>query len=489
VKVFIHPDWNPFVVNYDADIAVFQLEHEVHFSTAIQPICLWHSNNDPIACSGIVIGYGMSEDETKYHETIPKRLKVPILNSNEECFLREPEFARISSRRTFCAGGNNGSTPCLGDSGHGLFIKYQHVFYLRGIVSSGFLNEVSCDTSKFILYTNVLRFKDWIEHPSDDYDDRTVSAKQTTEQIMTTTTTTVTETTTQPTTTTTTNTITTPRGFLMHRSGVIESEYCGIMSHSTGLVVGGDISWRNQFPWLAIISVFDDGRWTNFGSGSLISHKYVVAYVGSVSYLNTTGLLIPVAINRVKVQLGATKYDDPSALTVGVSLITNHPRARKVTNSFITNIASLITLEKNVKFTEFIQPVCLWAFDDNLSAIVGKDAYAVGYGEEDDEDDSLTRKHVLLSISDEETCKSEYGSDFNFANETSLFCAEGNGNEGPCYNDFQLYMKIDLKWYLKGITNTIKVDEYGECDVEKPVLYEDIAPFVPWIKSLMEDQY
>lgn len=64
---------------------------------------------------GIIVGYGQSEDKMKTHETIPRLLKVPFKN-NEECFLENHEFAKISSTRTFCAGPKNGKGACRGNA-------------------------------------------------------------------------------------------------------------------------------------------------------------------------------------------------------------------------------------------------------------------------------------------------------------------------------------------------------------------------------------
>lgn len=161
-EIFIHDDWNPGTSEYDADVSLLEFKAgNIHFNDFVQPVCLWESENDPAVTDGIVTGWGMSDDATKPHENLPKLVKVPI-QSNEECLPGETGLAGISSRRTFCAGLQNGSGVCFGDSGGGLFIKVDEVFHLRGIVSSSLLKDGGCDVSKNAVYTNVLRFKDWI---------------------------------------------------------------------------------------------------------------------------------------------------------------------------------------------------------------------------------------------------------------------------------------------------------------------------------------
>ncbi len=47
IHIHIHPDWSPYLVKFDADIAIFELEFPVTFDNYIQPICLWELADDP----------------------------------------------------------------------------------------------------------------------------------------------------------------------------------------------------------------------------------------------------------------------------------------------------------------------------------------------------------------------------------------------------------------------------------------------------------
>lgn len=111
--IYIHPDWHPGTMIYDADIAAIILEHEVTLEESTMPICLWNFSNDPAETVGTVIGYGKSENESKPYETIPKELEVPIL-TNDNCLELAPAIARIKSKNSFCAGSADGTGPCNG---------------------------------------------------------------------------------------------------------------------------------------------------------------------------------------------------------------------------------------------------------------------------------------------------------------------------------------------------------------------------------------
>ena len=114
-SIIVHPHWNPFSTRYDADLAMILLQNSINFSNNIVPVCMLSPRQEENIKEGIIVGYGQSEDKTKKHETIPRVLKVPII-SNEECFLVNYVFAKLSSNRTFCGGSLNGMGACKGKS-------------------------------------------------------------------------------------------------------------------------------------------------------------------------------------------------------------------------------------------------------------------------------------------------------------------------------------------------------------------------------------
>lgn len=112
--IIVHPNWKYWTKDYDSDIAVIILEQKVQVSDAVLPVCLWGRDQpQPTEISGIVVGWGKSGNTAK-HENKPRELEVKR-RSNEDCFLKNPRFAAISSKNTFCAGKNEFSGPCQGD--------------------------------------------------------------------------------------------------------------------------------------------------------------------------------------------------------------------------------------------------------------------------------------------------------------------------------------------------------------------------------------
>ena len=159
-KMNLHPDWNSSDTSYDADIAIMTFESgEIPSSKFIQPICLWNDDTPQTQTEGYVGGWRMNRKSENAIEEIPTNFKLPI-HINAHCWYREPNLLAFSGPRTFCAGETDGVRK---NSGGEMSIKVGLVFYFQGIVSTGLLDEIGYNITKFIIFTEVLKFQPWID--------------------------------------------------------------------------------------------------------------------------------------------------------------------------------------------------------------------------------------------------------------------------------------------------------------------------------------
>jgi Leucine-rich repeat (LRR) protein len=166
IEIILHPSWsNSLNSSYDADIAILVLIDPINFTDLIRPVCLPKQSFDEVAGVGVNVGWGQSQ-RNHFHDIKPNGLEIPVINSTH-CFSQFPKLALISSDSLFCGGyANQGKSPCLGDSGGGLYFQVleNSPWIARGIVSSSLLdNNRQCNINAFQLYTNVARFVDWID--------------------------------------------------------------------------------------------------------------------------------------------------------------------------------------------------------------------------------------------------------------------------------------------------------------------------------------
>jgi len=168
-EVITHPDWNSEVKIFDGDIALLEFKEAINFNDNISPICLWNGSDQiqSVNTGKIITFIALEEDDPGYYNynhylqnNYPKEYDMPIRNS---CIETQRRFKSIASNNTFCAGGLN-SGPCLetGSSGNSMAIEFNQTYYIRGIVSASFIDFAGCDNYTFTLFTDVLKYKNWI---------------------------------------------------------------------------------------------------------------------------------------------------------------------------------------------------------------------------------------------------------------------------------------------------------------------------------------
>lgn len=161
-NIYVHPDYQKDNWNLaDADIAMITVR-EVMFTRAVKPVCVFL---DPVDLEifvgqlGTLAGWGRDEFGRNPDEL--RQTTVSIVDQ-KRCKASHIEFANI--KRSFCAGGV-GSGPCNGDSGGGLFVRFNQKWFLRGIVStslSDLYDKSGCNVNNYALYTDVCRFTEWV---------------------------------------------------------------------------------------------------------------------------------------------------------------------------------------------------------------------------------------------------------------------------------------------------------------------------------------
>jgi len=161
-SVRLHPDWNPIVDSYDADIAILKLEDEVLFTNFIQPICLIEPESDVATLNeGMVVGFE-SSDNGQIANT-PRILDTPIIGYHN-CS-KDHNYDNLLSHRTVCGGQADGTGVCNGDGGSGLIVFENRTYYLRGIVSASLLNNINtCNLNAYSIFTDAVEFYMWLSN-------------------------------------------------------------------------------------------------------------------------------------------------------------------------------------------------------------------------------------------------------------------------------------------------------------------------------------
>lgn len=134
----------------------------IEFTNFIQPICL--TNDESIFTDEIGVVAGWGRDEMNIQSAVLLQAALPM-RTNSDCRQSNRDFfPNYLNEFNYCAGYQNGTNVCTGDSGGGMIFKVGGKWYLRGLVSLGVAisNEDRCDPTQLVLFTNVVKFYDWI---------------------------------------------------------------------------------------------------------------------------------------------------------------------------------------------------------------------------------------------------------------------------------------------------------------------------------------
>ena len=146
---------------------------------------------------------------------------------------------------------------------------------------------------------------------------------------------------------------------------------------------------------------------------------------------------------------------------------------------------AIIVLDSPVEYTQYVRPLCIWEFSNDLNEVVGQSGALAGWGlNENNQLNSEFPKMIEVPIVNDGTCLRSHPAIAAVSSERT-FCAGGKNGEGPCKGDSGggLILKRGDKWYLRGLVSTAPANVFGPCDTNSYAIFTDVAKFLGWIRS------
>lgn len=165
IRAIVHEQYVSGENKYD--LGILQLKTSVNYTNYIQPACLPKKGEKISQYDeqvGTIVGWGF-EQAGKLSDRL-QSARVPIIPVLD-CLQSDTDFyAYEIYPGMYCAGLRNGTAPCFGDAGGGMFIRAGRTWTLRGIIS--FTRRVytvtgGCNTEQYFGLVNVVHFLPWIE--------------------------------------------------------------------------------------------------------------------------------------------------------------------------------------------------------------------------------------------------------------------------------------------------------------------------------------
>ncbi|XP_068893727.1 uncharacterized protein [Tenebrio molitor] len=161
-EIFVAAGYRGRTQNHFADIAVIVTDRAFKLSRTVQPVAVdWtKAHVDKVLRPdkqqfGYISGWNDFVQHGNYSTSFAI-IKVPFIN-HTTCYLDIPErYEQYLTSDKMCTTFGVGDSICMGDRGAGLVAKYNHKYYIFGVLSVSPRSGIGkCDTSKYGLYTRV----------------------------------------------------------------------------------------------------------------------------------------------------------------------------------------------------------------------------------------------------------------------------------------------------------------------------------------------
>uniref|UniRef100_A0AAR5PS75 Peptidase S1 domain-containing protein n=1 Tax=Dendroctonus ponderosae TaxID=77166 RepID=A0AAR5PS75_DENPD len=172
----VHPQYNASI--YFNDIALLTLSAPIEVTDFVRPCCLWTEERTSLDAlvgrKGTVVGWGINEKGELSQNLM--RIELPVISNTDCLFSNRNFFSQFLSHNNFCAGFQNDTAVCNGDSGGGMVFPRSDttgpntVWQLRGIVSLGVAkqSESVCDPKHYTVLTDAGKYSQWIKDTMKD---------------------------------------------------------------------------------------------------------------------------------------------------------------------------------------------------------------------------------------------------------------------------------------------------------------------------------
>ncbi|KAJ8712868.1 hypothetical protein PYW08_008172 [Mythimna loreyi] len=449
IASYIHEEYNPFTLQND--ILILTLDNSVMFNNYIHPACLWSGDiklSRVVGDIGIVAGWGRrSVDDLRGQLDEPQMVRAPIV-SNLECRGSKAVFHQVTYNTTLCAGYRNGSGPCSGDSGGGLYLLERGKWTLRGLVSLSLQNTwLTCDLNEYVVFTDTAQFLPWIRNIlGDKYIDPKLNEDRTSQ--------------------------------------------CGtVVLGPIKLVVNGSLTLEGQWPWH--IAVYQTQEVDNkyLCGGTLVSHKHVITAAHCVTRRESERV---VNHNTLTVYLGKhnlrTSIDGVQIKFVKKIFVNPNYNA----SSYSSDVA-ILELVEPVKYTDWVRPACLWPDNaTDLNNVIGKNGSVVGWGYDETGKPSVELNLVEMPVVSQETCIQSHREFFERFTSDYSYCAGNRDGSSVCKGDSGggMVFKMNGIWYLRGLVSLSLIQPNTTlCDPSHYAVFTDLAKFLPWIQATVSSDF
>ena len=274
----------------------------------------------------------------------------------------------------------------------------------------------------------------------------------------------------------------------------LDNQECG--HQLTSKIFGGKETDMDEFPWTALLQYQWKSEFSTNCAGSLINARYVVTAAHCVdnSAIRSVGNLVNVILGEYDTRnetdciniFGITSCADPP-LIVPVDAIIVHPEWYRKPPATINHDIALVRLITDVKFTDYIRPICLPTSKTVLSRSV--QFFVTGWGHTELGNTSPVKLKTTLPLANRAECVQKYKTDKRLNVGDGQFCVGGEEGKDSCSGDSGgplMYTSENngVTWFLAGVVSFGPNQPCGIKDY--PGLYTYLPNYINWIHETIQ---
>ncbi|CAB3239418.1 unnamed protein product [Arctia plantaginis] len=241
-----------------------------------------------------------------------------------------------------------------------------------------------------------------------------------------------------------------------------------------------------DWPWHVAIFIRNNNNGLNYFCGGNIVSRTAIVTAGHCVF--KAGALV--AANRILVVAGTSTHKDISHIgrqALNAVEVILHPAYH---DDYSTADLAIIRVH-SFKFTEYVQPICLWGPVYDKYSLFGKEATVVGFGSTEYNKQSETLRSTYTMVQNDTICVTFSPTIYARLLNEFTFCAgygpastinPRNGDSGGGLVIPTIQNDHKVSWFLRGILSKCGVSPgHQECDPKYYVVYTDVAPHYGWI--------
>jgi len=265
--------------------------------------------------------------------------------------------------------------------------------------------------------------------------------------------------------------------------GVLQSvpgsnQECGAAKIPQGRIVGGNTTFEGEHPWMVAIFLHGNDRKEFWCGGILVSRHTIV----TAAHCTKDAKKRPFRPNQFSVRVGEWDLSDNDNYVQEFRVVDIQAHPDFKPNGFYNDVA-LFTLDKPVRFTEYIQPICLPSGSLLTQDYTGEFPVVLGWGTTYYGGEEVSKlRGVALPVWTRSDCDNSY---FQPITEVFICAGYAEGGRDACQGDsggpLVLYVPQIQRHILLGIVS------FGNRCAEPgyPGVYTRVPHFMPWILDKM----